>query len=228
MHVYVGNGSTLGNNTSWTTLTTSSPTVPAPVGTAPTLANYDLLLLPCWGIAPPGTTERRPTIRRRPIKQNVVAYTNAGGRVFATHYSYSWLYRQPVFDTTANWNNVDQTPRPGDPLTAVIDQTFPKGVAFAQWLVNVGAGAVVNNQTQIQINGAAPRSRYARGTVAAVDFLDGGHPRQHDHPALHVQHAGRHARGDAVRARAVQRLPRRELVERKASASRPSAGSTRR
>ena len=47
VHVYTGNGSRLGNNTSWTTLTASSPTMPAPVGSPPTLANYDLLLLPC-------------------------------------------------------------------------------------------------------------------------------------------------------------------------------------
>ena len=37
------------------------------------------------------------------IKQNIVNYTNAGGRVFATHYSYSWLYQHRAgFTTTAN------------------------------------------------------------------------------------------------------------------------------
>ena len=150
VHVYLGNGSTLGNRTSWTTLTTSSPTVPAPAGTPPTLANYDLLLLPCWGVRPPSDsngTNNPPAANQA----NVVSYTNAGGRVFATHYSYAWLYQQPVFDTTADWTHVAQA-FPADPLTGIIDQTVPKGVAFAQWLVNVGAGTVVNNQTQIQIH----------------------------------------------------------------------------
>ncbi len=92
VHVYTGNGSTLGNNTSWTTLTASSPTVPAPVGSRPTLANYDLVLLPCWGVGTDPTTPLTPpTTRRRPISRTSSTYTNAGGRVFATHYSYAWL-----------------------------------------------------------------------------------------------------------------------------------------
>jgi hypothetical protein len=151
VHIYTGNGSTLGNGTPWTTLTGSSPTTPAAVGMPPTLANYDLLLLPCWGVSPPGTAQNPNNPPVTPDQQNVVSYTNAGGRVFATHFSYAWLYQNPSFSTTANWTNVNQ-PNPASPLTAIIDQTFPKGVAFAQWLINVAAGTVVANQTQIRIN----------------------------------------------------------------------------
>ena len=83
-------------------------------------------------------------------KQNLINYANEGGRLFATHYSYSWLYNITPFSGAATWK-VKQS-NPADPLTGIIDTSFPKGQAFAQWLVNVGAGAVVGNQTQIQIH----------------------------------------------------------------------------
>jgi hypothetical protein len=65
-------------------------------------------------------------------------YLMAGGRVFASHYHYNW-FAQPTgpadFQSVANW-----TPN-GSCQTGpnMIDDTFPKGKAFADWLVNVGA-----------------------------------------------------------------------------------------
>src|SRR5437773_506621 len=41
--------------------------------------------------------------------------------------------------TSAAWN-VNQS-KPIDPITAVVDQSFAKGIAFSQWLTNVGAAA---------------------------------------------------------------------------------------
>jgi len=137
IHIYNGNGARISKNTPAATTLEGSPT---------TLANYDLVLLPCYGVAPPNSPNNPSTTN----KQNLIDYTNAGGRLFATHYSYSWLYNIAPFSGTANWK-VHQT-NPADPLTGTIDQTFPKGQAFAQWLVNVGAGMVVGNQTQIQIH----------------------------------------------------------------------------
>jgi hypothetical protein len=72
---------------------------------------------------------------------NMVAYTNAGGRVFATHYSDEWL--DTTFAATAHWDLVDthiadqgSTPssEPG-----FINTGFAKGQALAQWLQIVGA-----------------------------------------------------------------------------------------
>ena len=59
-------------------------------------------MLPCWGVQPPGSQAAPNNPPQTPDQANLVAYTNAGGRVFATHYSYAWLYQNPVFSTTAN------------------------------------------------------------------------------------------------------------------------------
>ena len=77
-------------------------------------------------------------------RANVVDYANKGGRVFATHFSYVWLYTTttPAYTSpwagTANvwnpgrasWNN---TAPPGS-LSAFVDTSFPKGVLFSTWL----------------------------------------------------------------------------------------------
>lgn len=114
----------------------------------------------------------------------VIAYANAGGRVFATHFSYVWLTDNdgtsttnagPLpFSTTASWL-VDQGQHAS--ATAVVDQsvqgdpeTQARRVAFAQWLVRVGASttpgqlpleAVRNDFTAVN-----PASATAIGTPA--------------------------------------------------------------
>ena len=96
-------------------------------GSSATLNQYDMVLFPCQG----GKYDMTPA-----AQANMIAYANAGGRVFATHYSYVWLYNDAPFSGTANWA-VDG-PVPID-QTGTIDTTFPKGATLAQWLVNVGA-----------------------------------------------------------------------------------------
>jgi hypothetical protein len=105
------------------------------------LAKYDMVLFPCEGAeylkgaagAPRVTTARQ---------QNLISYASAGGRLFATHYSYVWLYNDPPFSGTANWN-VGQTHPTPDPQDGILDMSFPKGQALAQWLLNVGAASVL-------------------------------------------------------------------------------------
>jgi len=101
------------------------------------LKEYDVVLLPCEGKENAHNTDA----------PNVVAYTELGGRMFTTHYGYVWLAtpypkgsanNQTSFYGTADWSRLDQWDNP-DPMTAAIDQTFPKGQAFAQWLQNLGA-----------------------------------------------------------------------------------------
>ena len=102
---------------------------------------YDAVLFECVG----GESKKVPLAR-----QNVVNYANKGGRVFATHYSYVWLFStaSPVFASpwdattnkwaanTAEWN---ATPSAGPPvvpgsLSAMVDTSFAKGVLFSTWL----------------------------------------------------------------------------------------------
>ncbi len=106
-----------------------------------TLQGYDMVLLPCQGSA---------YDRGSAAEANLLAYTNAGGRVFATHYSYSWFYATSPYTMAAAWVAATATDyNDAQSYTGTIDQTFPKGQALAQWLKIVGASTV---QGQIPIN----------------------------------------------------------------------------
>ena len=64
-------------------------------------------------------------------------YTMQGGRVFGTHYHYVWFLDGPTdFASTAKYTSNGGA---GGESPFTIDQSFPKGQAFADWLVNVGA-----------------------------------------------------------------------------------------
>ncbi len=123
--------------------TPPAPPVTALLDDAGTLMNYDVVLLPCEG------SENRRTTGPEP--QNLVAYTSAGGRLFTTHYGYSWLAfpENAPFFTTGVW-----APQSCDsyatPLPVTVDQTFQKGASFAQWLVNVGSSTDAGTLTLIE------------------------------------------------------------------------------
>ncbi len=74
-------------------------------------------------------------------------YANAGGRLFATHFSYIWLYQTAPFSLTTQWQVVQQTPVD---QTGFVNTSFPKGQALAQWLVNVGASTTLG-QIPLQV-----------------------------------------------------------------------------
>ena len=102
-----------------------------------TYMKYDQILLPCWGDA----------FTKTPAELgNLISYGNAGGRFFATHYSYSWLHNNGVLEGTAQWdpkaNTNNTNPAPGgQPFTGNVSASVPTsnpGV-FVQWLNHVGA-----------------------------------------------------------------------------------------
>lgn len=121
IELYNGNGANAGTGTpnEATLVPTTSTTTP--------LANYDQVLFPCWG----GQYTKNAT-----QLANLLAYANSGGRVFATHYSYTWLYSNGSFAGTANWalNNASWTSR-----TGTVDTSFTKGQTLASWMQLVGA-----------------------------------------------------------------------------------------
>jgi hypothetical protein len=134
VHFYVANGASLGPNTPPAGQLTSSPD---------TLKRYDVLIFECEG---------NPILKGAADKQNVIDYTNAGGRLFLTHYSYTWLFDMPPFQGTAAWNADAVHPTFNDTaLTGTIDQSFPKGKDFATWLQLVGATAPMPGQIQINV-----------------------------------------------------------------------------
>jgi hypothetical protein len=107
------------------------------------LMPYDITLLSCEGGE---TYDAQPA--------NLEAYLNAGGRVFASHFHYSWFsgpissgqsYTAPMDwgSNLATWGAAPTTNY--GPIGGAVDQTlnlnampFPKGQALEQWLTLVG------------------------------------------------------------------------------------------
>ena len=96
------------------------------------LMAYDLLLLSCEGDE---TTNMN--------QQALHDYASAGGRVFASHFHYSWFNTGPYGDENlAKWtrgsNGIDDI---SSTIVTTLPngQPFAKGQALAAWLANVGA-----------------------------------------------------------------------------------------
>lgn len=109
----------------------NTPTEDQLWGSQTTLNAYDAVLFPCEG----GRDDESTT-----AQGNVINYANLGGRIFATHFSYVWLYNVMPFSSTATWA-VDTHNYGSSTYDGLIDQTFAKGMALAQWLKQVAVGA---------------------------------------------------------------------------------------
>lgn len=120
IHIFSGNGSKVDGDT---------PNATTLWNDATTLKRYDMVILSCEG------GERNET-KDAPAKENLREYLDQGGRVFASHFHYTWFKNGSApLQTTASWVANGSA---GDQMTS-IDTSFAKGQAFADWLVNVGA-----------------------------------------------------------------------------------------
>lgn len=114
------------------------------------LNKYDMILHSCEGLENPSNK----SLNARAAMQ---AYADAGGRVFASHWHNYWIEHGPApWPTVATFNHQKD---PASPFTATIDTTFPKGMAMAEWLTNVGGSM---NPGELIIQGA-------KRTVQAVN-----------------------------------------------------------
>ncbi|HUB07059.1 MAG TPA: hypothetical protein VMB50_08660 [Myxococcales bacterium] len=120
VQIYVGNGST--------DATSSAPGEESLVSSPTTLGDYDLVVFACVG------SEQQ---QAQADQQNVIDYANAGGRVYATHYSYVWLFNDTPFSGTADWD-VNKGTQTG-PESLDINTSFSRGAQLARWLQVVGA-----------------------------------------------------------------------------------------
>jgi hypothetical protein len=138
-----------------------------PVPTAPTPPHYDyydLVMLPCEG----NSLDKEPlytnSATQGPPYANIIKYADMGGRVFTTHFGYTWLQypgRSPStgnpyvaapdnwggYKGVADWTHYTGTVDTSDPLTSTVITTFPKGLVFEQWLQNVGATTTLGQLT---------------------------------------------------------------------------------
>jgi hypothetical protein len=115
------------------------------------LNKYDVILLNCGGTQVDPTSTGGQAFIPNPAAANLLkAYLNAGGRVFAEHYHWAWIRSftgyPSTFGDVATWNAgtgvIGTTAR-----DTLIDQSFPKGIAFASWLYNVGASTSLGHLT---------------------------------------------------------------------------------
>jgi hypothetical protein len=122
-----------------------TPSEASLMGNSAVLNQYDVLMLPCEG---------SPTSEPQQQLANFTNFANAGGRVYASHYSYDWMYTNPPFNTVVNWA-VGQNDF-GDG-TATVDTSFSAGQTLAQWLQIVGAsttpGQIPINTLRHDLNG---------------------------------------------------------------------------
>ena len=120
IHMYLGNDGA--NGDAGANAGAGTPGESTLWGNTMTLNAYDMVLFPCQGAEHDKTSTARKT-----GKDNIRKYADAGGRIFATHYSYVWLYDEPIeFSLTANWDKNGTAPTP-DPQTGIIDQSVPEG-----------------------------------------------------------------------------------------------------
>jgi hypothetical protein len=113
------------------------------------LSAYDVTLLSCEGAQNPNT---KPQASRDALK----AYTDMGGRAFASHWHNVWLeLGPPPWDTI-----LDRVDHPDlNQIDALVNTGFPRGGDLAQWLVNVMASTTLGT---IRIDAA-------QHTVRAID-----------------------------------------------------------
>jgi hypothetical protein len=110
-------------------------------GSLESLRKYDIVVLSCEGTQ---FANEKPM----PSRQALYDYASQGGRIFASHWAHVWFSQgpQPV-PTTGEWNSRNNPADAATPVTATINQSFPKGAALAKWLVNVGASTTPGQLT---------------------------------------------------------------------------------
>jgi hypothetical protein len=104
--------------------------------TMPNLEYYDMALLACEG----GTNDQT---KAAPAMQNMHDWLDEGGKVFATHYHYTWFKDGPAngcanctdFVNTATWLGSSSGSQDN---TFAIDTSFTKGAILQEWLANLG------------------------------------------------------------------------------------------
>ncbi|MGH9598289.1 MAG: Ig-like domain repeat protein, partial [Terracidiphilus sp.] len=144
IHLYEGaGGSGAGGGA---VISSSTPSETALTENPSTLNSYDVVMFPCQGSAASAYLKSPAALN------DILNFANAGGRVFATHFSYVWLDPAAPFDSpfpaVADWAVGQNDPANG---TATLNTNFTDGATLAQWLQNAGAD-YNNTPGQISLN----------------------------------------------------------------------------
>lgn len=139
----------------------------------PTLNQYDLVIDACQGAA--------PTDKPQAAIDNINTFAAQGGRVMLEHFEDYVIW--PTSGTSA-WSSTgvedSQALGTGAATNVAIDLGFPKGSAFAQWAMKVGAStqlgliASLTNSRDDVMSVNAPALGWMHGPVPGGTSPDGG------------------------------------------------------
>lgn len=133
---------------------------PAPSGTPPatslwasvdSLKKYDMVVMSC-------ECQTHDETKSDDAKRAFYDYAKLGGRIFTSHYHYTWFKNSPLTElqNVAEWVG-DNAADGGLERPFLVDRTFPKGQALSEWLVNVAAsttmGEIPINQPRADVGG---------------------------------------------------------------------------
>lgn len=124
INLFKGDGS---NSSGGAIIDSSTPKESALMADYSVLSQYDVLMLPCEG----GNYTRAAQ-----QLANLITFANSGGRVYSSHFAYSWMYQNPPFNTVVNWAGNSGTYADG---YATVNTSFTEGQTLASWLQLVGA-----------------------------------------------------------------------------------------
>jgi hypothetical protein len=124
-------------------------------GDATNLKNYDILFFSCEGA-------QDPFDKPQSAMDNVKAYADGGGRVFASHWHNIWL-EGSVEDhdqgqtqappqswlTLGTWTNRDPSELNANSTALIDERSNPKGASFANWML-ANKGSTVRDQIVLQ------------------------------------------------------------------------------
>jgi hypothetical protein len=112
-------------------------------GSEAELDKYDILILSCEGGHYPNS---KPQTSMNAMK----AYADKGGRMFLSHWHGVWVegaaagaggQKIQSWSEVATWNHTADLPNPS--VDYIDEVSNPKGVSFADWMVNVGGSPVM-------------------------------------------------------------------------------------
>jgi hypothetical protein len=103
------------------------------------LTAYDMLILACQGSDYGRDTKKQPALA---YWSDLVNYANSGGRVFATHWSHSYMRSGGAtnpLSTTATWTGSGAYDSTGTGIVVNDPKINPRHAEFTDWLEFVGA-----------------------------------------------------------------------------------------
>ena len=147
LDVTIGNGPGLSSGTAGNCTNASCPLW----ASKPSLEYYDIVLLACEGGE---ANQTKPAAGMQAMHD----WLDEGGKVFATHFHYTWFKNSPAadFKGVATWLGSSSGTGMGQ---FAIDTSFPKGQTLHDWLSGIGAlsgGTIALNGVATSVSAVNP------------------------------------------------------------------------